>query len=100
CSILAVHPSRAASRSPQDDGSALDILRPRNIVHAVLLVTRASSRDGLMMEQDAAPAGGARNPAPGRLRDPARAALRPLREVLRWTGTGAFASSQETRAWS
>src|SRR5665213_645416 len=43
-----------------------------------------------MMEQDAAPAGKPRKLAPGRLRDPARAALGPLREVLRWTGTGAL----------
>ena len=37
--------------------AALDILHTRNIVHGVLLDTRASSWDVLMMEQDAAPAG-------------------------------------------
>jgi hypothetical protein len=47
---------------------------------------RASSGDVWQIERGAAPAGGARNPAPGRLRDPARAALRPRREELAGLG--------------
>src|SRR6185437_7157208 len=60
---------------------------PIAIIVASLCSLRASSRDVSEMEQSAAPAGGARNPALGRPRGPARAALRPLREELRWTGS-------------
>ena len=42
---------------------------------------------------------GTRNPAPGRPRDSARAALRPLREELRWTGSLAMAFGL-AKAWS
>jgi hypothetical protein len=42
------------------------------------------------MERNAAPAGRPCTPEPGRLRDPARPALRRVREGHRWTGTGHF----------
>src|SRR6185437_6603484 len=63
----------------------LDSFRGRIIFHA-LCSLRASSRDVSEMEQSAAPAGGIRNPAPGR----PRAAVRPYYEGLSsMTGRGA-----------
>jgi hypothetical protein len=54
----------------------------------------ASSRDVTVAERDAAPAGGIRNPAPGRLRGPALRTLRPVCEGLAVT---AWARSAQAR---
>jgi len=56
--------------------------------------------------EGAAPAGGARYPAPGRLRGPRPPGIMTALRGARWTGTGRSrvtpvgATSQEARAWS
>jgi hypothetical protein len=69
---------------------------PIAIIYAPLCSLRASSRDVSEMEQSAAPAGGARNPAPGRPGDPLGGHYDPsARSSLDWDWP--IASSQETR---
>ena len=60
---------------------------------------RASSRDVWLMERGAAPAGEARNLAPGRPRDPALPVLRPVREELAVTAQGAVRLAYASAAW-